>query len=139
MNIDKNVNLFVEGNREDDGRVPDGRYSSFDYCFNYFQSFRENNKIQDIASSKNIQTSCLQLGFYLASWGMLRGSSFLLKRSTKFYIPLIQYIAEVRPLVWDIDVPKYTEGNIALLIDCRNGIKRHWVAKIILATLSLLK
>jgi hypothetical protein len=54
---------------------PDARYASFDYCFNYFRSFREQDRTADIAAPQNLQMSCLQLGFYLASWGMLRGSS----------------------------------------------------------------
>ena len=45
-------------------KKPQERYASFDFCFNYFQGFK--NKA-DIANSTNIQNSCLQLGFYLQS------------------------------------------------------------------------
>jgi len=47
------------------------RYTSFDYCYNYF---RQPSK--EILA--DMEKSCLVIGFYLASWGMLRGSSFLL-------------------------------------------------------------
>lgn len=57
-------------------RLPNQRYSSFDYCYNYFYSFYKVNKISELANEKNLQNSCLQLGFYLASWGMFRPSSF---------------------------------------------------------------
>jgi hypothetical protein len=124
MSIDKNIRLFVEGDGKNRGRKPQERYSSFDYCFNYFQTFRECGKTKNIASQENLQTSCLQLGFYLASWGMLRGSSFLLEKSVKFYEPLIQYIAQVKKEVWEIDVPTYTNENVAMLIDCRNDIRK---------------
>lgn len=56
-------------------RKPELRYASYDYCFNYFQSFYNNGTVVELASEANLQMSCLQLGFYLASWGMLRGSS----------------------------------------------------------------
>ena len=84
----------------------DHRFNSFDFCYNYFSSFVDKQKI---ASEQNIETSCLQLGFYLASWGMYRGSSELLNRSLSFYIPLIKTIAECDNGIWDIDVDSY--GN----------------------------
>ena len=55
------------------GRKPNERYTSFDYCYNYFQAFRESGEVSALATPTNIQVSCLQLGFYLASWGMLPG------------------------------------------------------------------
>ena len=58
---------------------PDDRYISFDYCYNYFRT--TNDLTQDI------EKSCLVLGFYLASWGMFRGSSFLLQKSIKHFEP----------------------------------------------------
>ncbi len=54
---------------------PDHRNSSFDYCYNYFRS----NNAEAILRDK--EKSCAILGFYLASWGMMRGSSFLLQKS----------------------------------------------------------
>ena len=36
-------------------RTPGARYTSFDYCFNYFQSFREQNRVAEIASQENMQ------------------------------------------------------------------------------------
>jgi hypothetical protein len=64
------------------------RYASFDYCYNYFYSFYSAGKINSIADENNIEMSCLQLGFYLASWGMLRASSIRLQRSINYYSPL---------------------------------------------------
>ncbi len=48
-------------------RNPTARYTSFDYCFNYFQSFRERGDESAIAAEASIETSCMQLGFYLVS------------------------------------------------------------------------
>jgi len=36
----------------------------------------------------------LHLAFYLASWGMYRGSSFLLQKDYKIHIPIIQVLME---------------------------------------------
>jgi hypothetical protein len=86
----------IEGNirRYLGDRNPTARYASFDYCFNYFQAFRERDDVKSIAADDHRQLSCLQLGFYLASWGMLRGSTDLLQRSVKHLVPLIETIAD---------------------------------------------
>jgi len=101
---------------------PAGRYASFDYCFNYFQSFRESNRLNVLVDSDHIQTGCLQVAFYLASWGMLRGSSFLLGKSIKFYEPLINLVASFDKAIWAIDVNSYTDTNIQLLLSCKLAI-----------------
>jgi hypothetical protein len=51
------------------------RYRSWEHCFNYFHQ----NTIEVIARDRD--RAALELGFYLASWGMYRGSSFLLQRN----------------------------------------------------------
>jgi hypothetical protein len=110
-----------EGKRT--GRQPDDRFASFDYCFNYFQSFRDKNRVADICSAVNIEQSCLQIGFYLASWGMLRGSSFLLDKSAKFYEPLLTTIIELDKEVWSVDVDTYTAENVDILLEAANAIR----------------
>ena len=101
------------------------RYASFDYCFNYFQSFREQGEISKLASPAQIHESCLHLGFYLASWGMLRGSSFLLGKSVKVYEALIGTIASTNPILWEIDVNCYTPESIRLILDFRKTIQEN--------------
>jgi hypothetical protein len=112
MDIDKNIQGFRHG------FGPKERDASFDYCYNYFQSFYESENIQILSAPENMQQSCLQIGFYLASWGMLRGSSLLSRKSIKFYEPLIKYISTSDLHLWKIDIDKYTPENIAILIDC---------------------
>lgn len=119
MNLNDNLVRYLDGNHYLDGRKPDARYTSFDYCFNYFQSFREEDKVGFLADQVNIQLSCLHLGFYLASWGMLRGSSELLQKSARFLIPVIELIAGIDEAVWGIDAHCYTEDNILQLLETR--------------------
>lgn len=121
--IEKNLGDFENGLDviKDDGRKPWARYASFDYCFNYFQGFK--NK-KELSNKENVQNSCLHLAFYLASWGMLR-NSFLLQKSIKFYEPLIQYISEKDGDFWKIDVDNYDKNNnIEKLISCAEDIKK---------------
>jgi hypothetical protein len=122
MNINKNVKQFIEGDGKNGGRNLNERYASFDFCYNYFQSFKERGCIEKMADKDNMQMSCLQLGFYLASWGMLRGSSFLLEKSIKHYEPLIRNIVKFDKQIWEIDADNYTEENINLLLKCRDMI-----------------
>ena len=124
MDLEGNILRYLRGSADgrDRGRGPGERYASFDYCFNYFQSFREAGKTGDLAAPAQLETSCLQLGFYLASWGMLRGSSFLLQKSLQAYEPVINAIATMDDGVWEIDAHCYTEANIALLLKCRDAL-----------------
>lgn len=101
-------------------RSIDHRYASFDYCYNYFNDFEDKS---DLASQENLEKSCLHLGFYLASWGMMRASSFLLNRSLRFHIPIIQWLAVECPRVaWTIDVNNYNAENVEELINIYNNI-----------------
>ena len=122
MDVKKSINQFLEGNGKNKGRKPEERYASFDFCYNYFYSFYKRNKLNELPDGKNLQTSCLQLGFYLASWGMMRGSSFLLEKSVKNYKNLIVTISKMNPKLWEIDVDTYDEDNIKLLLNCKQQI-----------------
>ena len=102
LDIDESVALYRRR------LEPNGRYASFDYCYNYFQTFRERGDPAALTAATQLQTSCLQLGFYLASWGMLRGSSVLLQRSAHNFIPVIEAIAAMPQDVWNIDTDDYS-------------------------------
>src|SRR5262245_59502041 len=112
MNIDinRNIHFYLYGNGVTGGVKPRERFASFDYCYNYFQSYREMKDLDGLLRDDNLQISCLQIAFYLASWGMLR-NSFLLEKSVKYYEPLIDGIASFPSEIWDIDADKYTGEN----------------------------
>ena len=51
---------------------------------------------------------CLHLSFYLASWGMYRGSSFLLQRDYKVHKPVIKILLEDKyNSLWGIEINQY--------------------------------
>lgn len=57
------------------------RYLSWEHCYEAFGN--PNNSIDYLA---------LHLAFYLASWGMYRGSTKLLQKDYKIHIPIVEYI-----------------------------------------------
>jgi hypothetical protein len=118
LNISQNISKYVGSGQ----RKATGGEASFDFCFNYFQSFRRSNKIEAIAKSENIELSCLQIGFFLASWGMFRNSP-LGKSSSKLYQRLIENLVGFDRAIWDIDVADYGDAaKVSLLIKCGNMI-----------------
>lgn len=65
-----------------------GRYMSWRHCY---KAFSEN---RDIIDEQTVDYLALHLAFYLASWGMYRGSSFLLQKDYKVHIPIVKIIQE---------------------------------------------
>lgn len=106
-------------------RDPGARYTSFDYCFNHFQAHRA--AAATWGEPIGMEASCLRLGFYLASWGMLRGSSELLQKSARHLVPLVETIAETPAEVWDLDLDGYDTAGIDLVyrtaLDVRKALR----------------
>jgi len=86
IDIEKNVRTYLGD------RSPLERASSFDYCFNYFQAFRDRTATSEISARQYLELSCLHLGYYLASWGMLRGSTVLHTKSYRFFETVVGVI-----------------------------------------------
>lgn len=122
VDIENNIRKYLYGDGEILGVKPLERYTSFDYCFNYFQSFKERGMVKELAENKHVQASCIQLGFYLASWGMYRGSAFLLSKSAKVLEPIIIEVANANPSIWDIDANLYTIENIEQLLEFKQVV-----------------
>lgn len=119
------ADVDIEGNLRTylDDRGPADRYASFDYCFNFFQSRHEEGRTADLAQGPQLQLACLHLGFYLASWGMYRGSTILLKRSVAYLAPVVEVIARAPTKAWAIDADGYTREACGLLLDTARQIR----------------
>ena len=76
--IDSATNFYNELKQDSNGR-----YRSWEYCYKVFHDTR---KAKDV----DADYLSLQLAFYLASWGMYRGSSFLLQKDYKIHIPVVK-------------------------------------------------
>jgi hypothetical protein len=117
LDIEANLTAYLGA------RTPTDRYASFDYCFNYFQEFRERDRMPALVEAAALEYSSLQLGFYLASWGMLRGSTVLLKRSVKHLAPVIDVISRSPVEVWNIDANDYSSENCERIIDTARKLR----------------
>jgi hypothetical protein len=74
------------------------RFRSREHCYAYFRKTRR----ESLAAGRD--DAALQLAFYLASWGMYRGSSFLLQYAYTVHRELIDVIADPRfTALWDAD------------------------------------
>ena len=62
-----------------------GRYRSWEHCYKCFYEARKKEKV-------DYDNLSLNLAFYLASWGMYRGSSFLLQKDYKVHEPVVKEI-----------------------------------------------
>lgn len=70
----------------DDARVNEnGRSRSWEHCYRVFRDARTD-------PSPDYDYLSLHLAFYLASWGMYRGSSFLLQKDYKVHTPIVEEI-----------------------------------------------
>lgn len=122
MNVEHNIRKYLSACSDGRGVVPTGREASFHYCFNYFQAFHETRHLNALGSPQHLETTCLHLGFFLASWGMFRGKGFLPRKSAKFYEPLVQIISTTDPVLWEIDAHCYTPPHIRMLLELKARI-----------------
>ncbi len=78
---------------------PHHRYRSWEHCYGFFREMSPAGTVQQR------HHAALQLGFYLASWGMYRGSSFLLNHAYSVHLGVVECLASpaLTPL-WENDV-----------------------------------
>ena len=70
----------------DDARANEnGRSRSWEHCYRVFRDARTD-------PSPDCDYLSLHLAFYLASWGMYRGSSFLLQKDYKVLVPIVEEV-----------------------------------------------
>ena len=70
---------------EDARANENGRSRSWEHCYRVFRDARTD-------SSPDYDYLSLHLAFYLASWGMYRGSSFLLQKDYKVLTPVVEEV-----------------------------------------------
>jgi len=92
------------------------RYKSWEHCFMYFSQ----NGIDE-------RLACLHLSFYLASWGMYRGSSFLLWKDYLIHHEVVKRILSMQHLR-HIDFSKECDAEIDKIFELSSWI-RDWYQK----------
>jgi len=96
------------------------RERSFDLCHQYFISFCD--QPSGLLEESNRQTSCLHLGWFLASFGMLRNSD-LLSRNLVVFESVIDVVSQY-PL-WNVDLDALNvKANVDRLCDCYREINK---------------
>lgn len=98
-----------------------GRYRSWEHCYSHFIKARESKEVDyDYLS--------LQLAFYLASWGMYRGSSFLLQKDYKVHIPVVkELLSEKYDALVGIECTDFRkESNQKLLKDINSFLGQYY-------------
>lgn len=66
---------------------PHHRYRSWEHCYGFFR------RIGPTGIVANRNEAAVQLGFYLASWGMYRGSGFLLQHDYTVHLEVVDSLA----------------------------------------------
>ena len=74
-----------------------------------------------MADNNILELSCLHLMTYLASWGMLRGASFLFDKSIYYYKDLIINISKLDKSYFEIDVDNYNKTDSGTGLDRREA------------------
>ena len=90
------------------------RYKSWEHCYSYFT---------DDVASKNVDTSCLHLSFYLASWGMYRGSSFLLWKDYRIHKDVVKKLLKNKHFQ-QFNFSTIKDDDLDKIIDLTNWIKK---------------
>ncbi|MFE7062038.1 hypothetical protein ACFVAD_07785 [Sutcliffiella sp. NPDC057660] len=66
---------------------PHHRFKSWEHCHTFFQ-----DNYKELKNPNVFDHGCLHLAFYLASWGMLRGSTFLFQKDYRVHQYLLQKV-----------------------------------------------
>lgn len=92
------------------------RDRSWEHCYNAFQ---------DRKNYSNIDYLSLHLGFYLASWGMMRGSTGLLWKDYKIHHELVKILIQSR---WDdirsTSMNDIDKSKIQIILDLHKEISK---------------
>ena len=98
-----------------------GRSRSWEHCYSHFIKARESKEVDyDYLS--------LQLAFYLASWGMYRGSSFLLQKDYRVHVPVVKELLNKKyDALAGIECAAFKEeSNQKLLQDINSFLEKYY-------------
>ncbi len=84
MDVPETIRRYHHGIESDEHH----RYRSWEHCYAFFR------RTPPASLMNQRETAALQLGFYLASWGMYRGSSFLLQRAYTVHLDVVDCLAQ---------------------------------------------
>ena len=112
---DKDIKYIISCGDEfyKESNKKNSRYKSWEYCYSIFYEAHKRKNIDE----EYLDYLCLNLAFYLASWGMYRGSSFLLHRDYKVHKEVIlELLKEEYKELFGIEVNKYKDEKNRVLL-----------------------
>lgn len=111
---------------EEINTVINARYKSWEHCYKYFKENKDKSFDESV-----IDTLCLHLAFYLASWGMYRGSSFLLQKDYKVHHEaVLEILKEKYKPLWNIKCADILKNdNLDLIFMITDELKTIYVKK----------
>ncbi len=91
------INNFTSGfqqkvNYNNGSSIISHRYRSWEYCREAFLKYKNGLPGNQNEKAQVVENLALHLAFYLASWGMYRGSSFLLRFDYKIHEPIVEWL-----------------------------------------------
>jgi hypothetical protein len=115
VNIGETLRAYYDGRKEHD------RECSWEYCYKYFH--------HDVVAIKaEPDHAALQLGFYLASWGMYRPSSFLFQHAYTVHLGVVDCLLDSKfSKLWSPEFggsDKDDEELVRLILDAYEDIRK---------------
>lgn len=92
------------------------RYMSWEHCYSYFKE-----------DQIDVDKACLHMAFYLASWGMYRGSSFLLWKDYLIHKEVVEYLITKRHLQ-NIELTAIKDETIHEIVQLCSWIRKWYTA-----------
>jgi hypothetical protein len=111
MNINKVIEKYISGIASDEFH----RYRSWDNCF------------QSFSSSRQSEVQILELAFYLASWGMYRGSSGLLQKNHLIHKGAVDIVySKTNQKLKCNDKAEIKQENIKAILKVKDELATHY-------------
>jgi len=93
--ITNNVKKFYKSIND----VENHRYKSWEHCYNFFKNIKDKE-----INEEELDLAQLHLAFYLASWGMYRGSSFILQKDYTIFKKIVKEILKEKySMLWNVE------------------------------------
>jgi hypothetical protein len=98
---------------------PHHRYRSWEHCYRFFRD------VTPLGIAAQRELAALHLGFYLASWGMYRGSTFLLQRAYTVHLGVVDCLSDARfATLWEREFGAETKDAelVPVIMDAAKAI-----------------
>ncbi len=120
-----NISISVEKFYNSISIISDHRYKSWEHCHNFFVSIKDKK-----LTNEELDLAQLHLAFYLASWGMYRGSSFVLQKDYTIFKEIVNILLSNKySTLWNIEKnldkkEEMRQSFLSLYTQLENALKK---------------